>query len=340
MEKNPIIAVTGGAGFIGSHTVVELQQRGYECVIIDDFSNSEKHALDGIESITGKRPQLEEGSVCDADFLDSVFSKYTFHAVIHFAAFKSVNESVAQPLNYYRNNLTGLTTLLEAMKAHDVKQLIFSSSCTIYGTPEHTRVVSETTPPGIPNSPYGWTKLMGEQILSDFSAANPDFCVVLLRYFNPVGAHVSGKIGELPRGIPNNILPYITQVAAGVLNELTIFGNDYDTADGTCVRDFIHVSDVADAHVITMEKLDGKTGVFVFNVGTGRGTSVLELVNIFGEVTGKKIPYKFGPRRPGDVVAIAADVHKVSEELGWKTSRTVADAVRDSWRWERHLRNL
>lgn len=340
MKKNPIIAVTGGAGFIGSHTVVELQQQGYECVIIDDFSNSERQALDGIESITGIRPKLEEGSVCDAAFLDSVFSKYDFHAVIHFAAFKSVNESVAHPLRYYRNNLTGLTSLLEVMKAHEVKQLIFSSSCTIYGTPEDTRVVSEATPSGTPNSPYGWTKLMGEQILSDFSAANPDFCVVLLRYFNPVGAHVSGKIGELPRGVPNNVLPYITQVAAGILKELTIFGNDYDTPDGTCVRDFIHVSDLADAHVVAMKKLGEKSGVFVFNVGTGVGTSVLELVNMFGEVTGKKIPYVFGPRRPGDVVAIAADVSRIFKELGWKTSRTAADAVRDSWRWERHLRNV
>lgn len=331
-KKN--ILVTGGAGYIGSHTVVELIAKGYEPVILDNFSNARPVILSRIEAITGTAIPCEEGDCTDPVFLRSLFKKYTFAGVIHFAAFKAVNESVKEPLAYYHNNLSGLIYLLEVMQEFGVDQLVFSSSCTVYGTPVGTRTVDESTPLGTPNSPYGWTKWMCEQIIRDTVVASLQLKVVLLRYFNPVGAHESGLIGEWPQGTPNNILPYITQTAAGKLEQLTVFGDDYDTPDGTCIRDFIHVADLADAHIKALEYLDTNSELAVFNLGTGKGTSVLELIHAFEQVSGKPLSWKFGPRRAGDVVEICADVERARTILKWEAKRTVVDAVKDSWNWE------
>ena len=330
------ILVTGGAGYIGSHTIVELIDRGYEPVILDNFSNAQPIMLEQIAKITGRSVLFENGDCLDANFLGDVFFRHSFQGVIHFAAFKAVNESVQHPLGYYQNNLTGLVTLLQAMEAAEVTNFVFSSSCTVYGTPEGTVTVSEETPLGIPNSPYGWTKWMCEQIIRDTVVARPALHAVILRYFNPVGAHESGLIGELPQGAPNNILPYITQTAAGKLEQLTVFGDDYDTPDGTCIRDFIHVVDLAAAHIKALEYMNSHSELAVFNLGTGTGTSVLELIRAFEKVSGKQLNWKIGPRRVGDVVEIRADVELAGKELHWTAKRTVEDAVRDSWRWEQN----
>ena len=336
MSNAQHILVTGGAGYIGSHTVVELIASGYEPVIIDNFSNAQPAILEGLERIAGRKVLVETGDCTDAAFLERVFQQYAPAGVIHFAAFKSVNESVTSPLAYYHNNLSGLITLLQVMQAHDVHHIVFSSSCTVYGTPVGSPKVDETTPAGKPNSPYGWTKAMNEQILRDAAVANPQLRVVLLRYFNPVGAHPSGLIGEFPQGTPNNILPYITQTAAGKLARLTVFGNDYPTTDGTCVRDYIHVCDLAQAHIKALDYLTQHPELAVFNLGTGTGTSVLELIAAFESATGQPLSWQFGPRRAGDVAEIYADVSKAEQELGWKTTRTVEDAVKDAWRWEQN----
>lgn len=336
MKQAGKILVTGGAGYIGSHTVVELVARGYEPVIVDNFTNSTPAMVRQIEAICGHSLRVEQGDCADRTFLESVFEHHTIVGVVHFAAFKAVGESVANPLMYYHNNLTGLVVLLQVMEKFNVNRLVFSSSCTVYGTPVGTSRVDEETPLAAPNSPYGWTKWMCEQIIRDVVAAQPDLRAVMLRYFNPVGAHESGKLGELPQGVPNNILPYITQTAAGKLECLTVFGDDYSTPDGTCIRDYIHVTDLALAHISAVEHMETTKGLSIFNLGTGKGTSVLELVRAFETSSGKPVKWKVGPRRAGDVMEICADVEKAAKVLKWKALRTVDQAVADSWRWEQY----
>jgi UDP-glucose 4-epimerase len=336
MENSGKILVTGGTGYIGSHTVVELIEQGFTPVILDNFSNSHRSVAGLISEITGKNVLVEEGDCNDAGFLEHLFVKYAFDGVIHFAAYKAVGESVGKPLSYYHNNLNGLITLLSVMERFQVNKLVFSSSCTVYGTPEGTTKVDEQTPLGTPNSPYGWTKWMCEQIIRDTVLSRPELRAVLLRYFNPIGAHPSSKIGEFPQGIPNNILPYMTQTAAGMLPELTVYGSDYPTPDGTCIRDYIHVTDLAEAHISALEYMDNAGDLAVFNVGTGKGTSVLELIAAFEQATGKKLNWKFGPRRAGDVVEIFAEAALAWEKMGWKAKRSVDEAVRDAWNWEQN----
>ena len=340
MRKKKIL-VTGGAGYIGAHTVVELHKAGYEAVIVDNLSKSDKTLLNGIEKITGESPNFHQGDCMDKDFLSGVFKSHgPFSCVMHFAAFKSVGESVQEPLWYYQNNIGSLLTLLEVMKENSVQDLIFSSSCTVYGQPDSIPV-NETAPFKRAESPYGATKQMCERILEDAYATG--LRVISLRYFNPIGAHESALLGELPIGAPNNLVPYITQTAAGVREKLTIFGNDYNTADGTCIRDFIHVSDLATAHVQSMEYLAARKESSLlesFNLGTGVGVSVLQLVNEFIKVTGAKLPYTIGPRRPGDVEKVYADPAKVNSILGWKTKYTIQDSLLHAWQWEKKIRNL
>lgn len=337
MSNSNKILVTGGAGYIGSHTVVQLVERGYTPVVLDNFSNAHRSVLDAVGEIVGKPVLLEEGDCNDHDLLTSLFERHNFDGVIHFAAYKAVGESVADPLSYYHNNLNGLIVLLDVMEQFEVNKLVFSSSCTVYGTPSGSSLVNEQTPLGTPNSPYGWTKWMCEQIVRDVVKARPELKAVLLRYFNPVGAHASGKIGEYPQGVPNNILPYITQTAAGILPQVTIHGSDYPTPDGTCIRDFIHVSDLADAHIRALDYMtEAPDNLSVFNLGTGKGTSVLELIHAFEKVTGQPVKYAFGPRRAGDVTEIYAEVRLAEEKMGWQAIRTVEDAVRDAWNWEQN----
>lgn len=335
MNKGKTILVTGGAGYLGSHTVVELMHAGYSVVILDNFSNTSKEVYASLLSLLPSEPILFEGSVLDYNLLDLIFKAHKIDAVIHFAAFKAVGESVENPLMYYENNITGLIRLLAMMEENEVKKLVFSSSCTVYGIPENEICVSESTPLGIPNSPYGQTKQMGEQIIQDFCKSN-GVEAVMLRYFNPVGAHESAKIGELPNGVPNNILPFITQTAFGEREELKVFGNDYDTTDGTCVRDFIHVVDVAEAHVKALEVEQKSENPLILNLGTGKGSSVLELITAFEDANGIKINWSFADRRPGDVPAIFANPEKAEKILNWKTKRTITDAVRDAWNWEKY----
>lgn len=336
MTTTKYILVTGGAGYIGSHTCVELVAQGYIPVILDNFSNAHRSIIQPIESITGKQLIVHEGDCTNRAVLEAVFRTYAFDGVIHFAAFKAVGDSVAKPIDYYQNNLNSLLTLLSVMEEYKVTKLVFSSSCTVYGTPEAATHVDENTPLGIPNSPYGWTKWMGEQIIRDVTTAQPELNAVLLRYFNPVGAHESGIIGEFPQGIPNNILPYITQTASGVLQQLTVFGSDYPTPDGTCIRDFIHVSDLAEAHIKALEYMENHSELAVFNIGTGKGTSVLELIAAFEKATGNKLNWKFGPRRAGDVTEIYADASLAALKMNWKSKRTVEQAVQDAWKWEQN----
>lgn len=334
MEKKVI--VTGGAGFIGSHTVVELMDCGYTPIIIDNFSNSEEFILERLEKLIGKKVKCYKVDCRDKEALDKIFQEEKPDSVIHFAAFKAVGESVEEPLKYYNNNLGSLIILLEVMKKNQVNTLVFSSSCTVYGEPESVPV-SESTPMKKAASPYGNTKIICEQILKEFMVENKEFKISCLRYFNPIGAHPSSLIGELPRGIPNNLVPYITQTAAGWRQELTINGNDYDTVDGTCIRDYIHVVDLARAHVATLSWLENKEGLStteIFNLGTGKGHTVLEAVNTFMEVTGQPVKYKIGPRRAGDVVKIFASVEKANKELNWKTNYTLADALKHAWQWQ------
>ena len=330
--KNGSILVTGGVGFIGSHTVVELVNAGYSPIILDNFSNADKRMLQGIHALCDRTIPLIEGDCSDKKLLEKIFAENDISGVIHFAAFKAVGESVGDPLKYYDNNLSGTVTLLQTMLEAGVTRFVFSSSCTVYGIPKTDTVVFENTPLGEPNSPYGWTKWMCERIIQDTVHAT-SLEAVLLRYFNPIGAHESGLIGELPVGIPNNIVPYMTQTAIGLREKLTVFGADYETPDGTCIRDYIHVSDLARAHVLALE-VQTHGNAEVFNLGTGQGTSVLELIHAFEKATGKPLPYELGPRRSGDVPAIVADVHKAETVLGWRAVRSVEKAIADAWNWE------
>lgn len=335
------VLVTGGAGYIGAHTAVELFNAGYEPVIIDNLSRSDRTLLDGMEKITGVKPNFHQGDCLDEKFLGRVFAdEGPFQCVLHFAAYKSVGESVQEPLMYYENNIGSLVALLKVMKAHNTTEIIFSSSCTVYGQPDRIPV-DETAPFKRAESPYGATKQMSERILEDAHATG--FRVISLRYFNPIGAHPSALMGELPIGVPNNLVPYITQTAAGKREKLTIFGNDYDTPDGTNIRDFIHVVDLANGHVKAMEYLDrmpeGKV-YEAFNLGTGQGVSVMELVTQFQEVTGVKLNYTIGSRRPGDVVKVYADPAKVNAKLGWKAKYSSADALLHAWAWEKKLKGV
>jgi UDP-glucose 4-epimerase len=326
------ILVTGGAGYIGSHTVVELVAAGYEAIIVDNFSNGSVQVLDRLKSITGREISFYQGSVADKGFMNRVFEENHIDAVIHFAAYKAVGESVQEPLKYYENNVGGTIALLEVMKENKVDHIIFSSSATVYGM-NNISPLTEDLPTSATN-PYGYTKLMMEQILTDLARAHSDWSVTNLRYFNPIGAHESGMIGEAPNGIPNNLMPYITQVAVGKLQELSVFGNDYDTHDSTGVRDYIHVVDLAKGHVLALKHNLENKGVAVFNLGTGIGYSVLDMVKAFENVNGVKIPYVIKNRRPGDVATCYADASKANDILGWKAEKTLQDMMRDSWRWQ------
>jgi UDP-glucose 4-epimerase len=332
------VLVTGGAGYIGAHTAVELFNAGYEPVIVDNLSRSDRTLLKGMEKITGRKPNFKEADCLDEKYLNEIFGvEGPISCVLHFAAYKSVGESVQQPLMYYENNIGSLVTLLKVMKHNNVKDLIFSSSCTVYGQPDSIPV-NENAPFKRAESPYGATKQMSERILED--AYLTGFRVVSLRYFNPIGAHPTALMGELPIGAPNNLVPYITQTAAGKRDKLTIFGNDYDTPDGTNIRDFIHVVDLGIAHVKAMGYLEKQPPVNcyeAFNLGTGVGVSVMELVNQFQQLTGEKLNYTIGPRRPGDVVKVYADPAKVNKALNWKTRYTTADALKHAWAWETSL---
>lgn len=332
------IMVTGGTGYIGSHTSVELIKRGYDIVIVDNFYNSSPKVLDRIEELTGVKPKFYKADVRDKAALDSIFEKEQIDAVIHFAALKAVGESVAKPLEYFENNISGTILLCEAMRDHGVKKIIYSSSATVYGDPASVPI-REDFPLSVTN-PYGRTKLVTEQLLTDWSASDPEVRVILLRYFNPVGAHESGRIGEAPSGIPNNLTPYITQVAVGKRPFLNVFGDDYPTPDGTGVRDYIHVVDLAIGHICALERFDKmEAPVEIFNLGTGRGYSVLEVVKAFCKAVGKDIPYKICPRRPGDIAECYADPTKAEKVLGWKAERGIDEMCEDSWRWQRENPN-
>ncbi|MDD6446665.1 UDP-glucose 4-epimerase GalE [Oscillospiraceae bacterium LCP25S3_E10] len=326
------ILLTGGAGFIGSHTCIELIKAGHKAVIADDLSNSKPAVLERLKELTGQDIPFYNIDVADKEKVDSMFAKENFDAVIHFAGFKAVGESVAKPLMYYRNNLDTTLTLLEAMAKYNVNNFVFSSSATVYGVPERVPLV-EGMKTGCTN-PYGWTKLMIEQILTDAAAANKNLSVVLLRYFNPIGAHPSGRIGEDPTGIPNNLLPYITQVAIGKLPQLGVFGNDYPTHDGTGVRDYIHVVDLAKGHVKAIEYAHKNKGTEIFNLGTGIGYSVLDIVKAFEKANDIKIPYVIKPRRDGDIAECYADPTKARDVLGWRAEETLENMCKDSWRWQ------
>ena len=324
------VLVSGGAGYIGSHTVVELIRAGHTPIIADDLSNAKADVVDRIETITGVRPAFYQLDCKDHEALRQVFTAHKIDAIIHFAAFKAVGESVKKPLQYYRNNLCGTMTLLEVMEEFDCKKFIFSSSATVYG-PNNPYPYKEEMPAIESSSPYGWTKVMNERILKDYVTAHPDFCAILLRYFNPIGSHESGLLGDDPNGIPNNLMPYISRVAAGQLEKLTIYGGDYDTPDGTCQRDYLHVVDLARGHLKALEYAYGTTGVEAINLGTGNGTSVLELVNAFQTVNEMSLNYVIGDRREGDLPAFWADATKAKELLGWEATHTVEDMCRSAW---------
>jgi len=329
------IFVTGGAGYIGSHTIVELLNRGYDVVAVDNFVNSKPEAIKRVMELAGREFVFYEMDVCDAEKLDKVFSEHNFDCVIHFAGLKAVGESVGKPLEYYENNLNSTLTLCETMKKHNVKNVIFSSSATVYSA-DNEMPLTETSRTGGCTNPYGWTKFMCEQILSDTAHANDGWSVALLRYFNPIGAHESGRIGEDPQNIPNNLMPYIAQVAVGRLPFLSVFGDDYDTVDGTGVRDYIHVIDLALGHVAAVEYLNSHTGTSIFNLGTGKGVSVLELVSAFEDATGVEIPKKIAPRRPGDIATCYASTDWAKKELGWETEKTLLQACADTWKWQKN----
>lgn len=333
------ILVTGGTGFIGSHTAVALMEAGYRVVIVDNFSNSEAHILDRISDVANKQPAFYQVDCTSKESLDRIFREnQDIEGVIHFAAFKAVGESVEQPMKYYRNNLDSMMAVLESMTDNSIDRLVFSSSCTVYGQPD-TIPVTEQTPPGQVGSPYGFTKLACEHMIADYSVPHPELQSVILRYFNPIGAHPSGKLGELPIGRPNNLVPYITQTAAGLRDELVIFGDDYPTGDGTCIRDFIHVMDLADAHVKALEWIgdESRENPGVFNLGVGEGQSVLKLVKSFEEMTGKSLKWRYGSRRSGDIPEIFANVEKAKEVLGWQARYSPQDALMDAWRWQQNL---
>ena len=335
------ILVTGGTGYIGSHTTVELIEEGFDVVIIDNLYNSEAEVIDRIFQITGVKPELNVFDICDKEKLNSFFRNHgDIDGIIHFAAYKAVGESVNKPLDYYRNNLMSLINLLEAMKAFGVPNIVFSSSCTVYGQPEKLPV-SEDAPIQPAESPYGNTKQIGEEIIRDTAAANPKINAISLRYFNPIGAHPSALIGELPRGVPENLVPYITQTAYGLRDELKVFGNDYDTPDGSCIRDYLHVVDLAKAHVTAVKRLvekKNKANYEVFNLGTGKGVSVLEAIKSFERVTGIKLKYKIAGRRAGDIEKIWADPSLANRELGWSTKSTLDESMETAWKWENYIR--
>ncbi len=331
------VLVTGGAGFIGSHTCVELLNAGYEVVVVDNLCNSSEKSLERVRQITGKDLTFYKADLLDRQAVNEIFEKESIDSVIHFAGLKAVGESVQKPLEYYYNNVTGTLILCDVMRKHGVKKIVFSSSATVYGSPK-TVPIKEDFPLHVTN-PYGRTKLMLEEILRDLNVADPEWDVILLRYFNPIGAHKSGLIGEDPKGIPNNLLPYITQVAVGKLEKLGVFGNDYDTHDGTGVRDYIHVVDLALGHVKAIEKIQNKTGVLVYNLGTGVGYSVLDVVKSFEKASGVKIPYEIKPRRAGDIATCYADPSLAKAELGWEAKRGIEEMCEDSWRWQKNNPN-
>ena len=327
------VLVTGGAGFIATHTDIELLNKGYDVISVDNYGNSSPVALERVEQITGKPVKRYDGDVRDEALMERVFTENNIDWVIHFAGLKAVGESVAKPIEYYDNNLYSTLVLLKVMKKHNVKKIIFSSSATVYGTPKELPITEET-PTGGTTNPYGTSKLFQEQILRDVHVADPSWTIVLLRYFNPVGAHPSGDMGEDPQGIPNNLMPYIAQVAVGRRDSLAIFGNDYPTEDGTGVRDYIHVMDLADGHVVAMEKLANKPGVHIYNLGAGVGSSVLDVVNAFSKACGKPVNYHFAPRREGDLPAYWADASKADRELNWRVTRTLDEMAQDTWHWQ------
>ena len=332
------ILVTGGAGYIGSHTVVELQEAGYDVVVLDNLCNSSEKSLERVEAITGKKVKFYKADILDREALEDIFAKESIDSCIHFAGLKAVGESVAKPWEYYNNNITGTLVLVDVMRKHGVKNIIFSSSATVYGNPAFIPITEEC-PKGQCTNPYGWTKSMLEQILSDLHVADPEWNIVLLRYFNPIGAHKSGTMGENPNGIPNNLMPYVTQVAVGKRPELGVFGNDYDTHDGTGVRDYIHVVDLAKGHVKALKKIEEKAGLKLYNLGTGKGYSVLDIVKNFEEATGVKVPYSIKPRRPGDIATCYSDASKAKEELGWVAENGIREMCEDSWRWQKNNPN-
>ena len=338
------ILVTGGTGFIGSHTTVELQNAGYEVVIVDNLSNSQASVVDGIEKITGVRPAFEQVDCCDKDAMEGVFKKYPkIDGIIHFAASKAVGESVEKPLLYYRNNFVSLINLLELMPQYNVKGIIFSSSCTVYGQPDPQYLpVSEDAPIKPAESPYGNTKQVNEEIIRDTINSGSPIKAILLRYFNPIGSHPSAIIGEMPNGVPMNLIPYVTQTAMGIRKELKVFGNDYNTPDGTCIRDYIYVVDLAKAHVKAMERVldTDNEALEVFNVGTGRGVSTKEIVDAFERATGVKLNWTYAPRRAGDIEKVWADPKKANEVLGWKAETNLDDTLRSAWNWQKRLREL
>ena len=327
------VLVTGGAGYIGSHTVVELQNAGYDVVVLDNLSNASEKALDRVSKITGKPVKFYKADILDRDALNDIFDKETIESCIHFAGLKAVGESVVKPWEYYENNIAGTLTLVDVMRKHNVKNIIFSSSATVYGDPAQIPITEECQK-GQCTNPYGWTKSMLEQVLTDIQKADPEWNVMLLRYFNPIGAHKSGTIGENPNGIPNNLMPYITQVAVGKLKELGVFGNDYDTPDGTGVRDYIHVVDLAKGHVKALKKIEENPGLAIYNLGTGKGYSVLDIVKNFEAATGVKIPYVIKPRRAGDIATCYCDASKAEKELDWKAENGIREMCEDSWRWQ------
>lgn len=336
------VLVTGGAGYIGSHTTVELIGAGYDVVIVDDLSNSDIEAVEGIRKITGVDVPFEEADCCDRAAMDKIFKKYKFNSVIHFAASKAVGESVVKPLLYYKNNLTSLMNVLELMLENNVRNIVFSSSCTVYGEPD-VLPVTEQTPRKPANSPYGNTKQMCEDIVRDTTKAFPQIKAISLRYFNPIGAHPSALIGELPKGVPGNLVPFITQTAAGLRDHLSVFGDDYNTPDGSAIRDYIDVMDLAKAHVVAMARMDenkSKADYEIFNIGTGRGLSVLELVHKFEEVNHLSLKYEIVGRREGDIEKIWADTSYANTELGWKALRPIEDTLAAAWAWEKHLRGI
>lgn len=327
------ILVTGGAGYIGSHTCVELLEAGYDVVVVDNLSNSSEVSLERVKEITGKTLTFYQADIVDYDAMNQIFSAEKIDCVIHFAGLKAVGESVSKPLEYYQNNISGTLVLCDVMGKHQVKNIIFSSSATVYGDPAFIPITEEC-PKGTPTNPYGWTKSMLEQILTDLHTADEEWNVILLRYFNPIGAHKSGKIGENPKGIPNNLLPYVAQVAVGKLEYVGVFGNDYDTPDGTGVRDYIHVVDLAQGHVKAIEKLLENPGVKIYNLGTGQGYSVLEVIKAFERACGHEIPYQMKPRRPGDIATCYSDASPAKQELGWEAKYGINEMCADAWRWQ------
>lgn len=337
-ESVMAILVTGGAGYIGSHTCVELQNAGYEVVVLDNLSNASEKSLERVKAITGKEVTFYKGDILDRAILEKIFEEQDIESCIHFAGLKAVGESVAKPWEYYHNNITGTLVLVDVMRRHGCKNLIFSSSATVYGDPVQIPITEEC-PKGACTNPYGWTKSMLEQIFMDMQKADKEWNIVLLRYFNPIGAHKSGTMGENPNGIPNNLMPYVTQVAVGKLKELSVFGNDYNTPDGTGVRDYIHVADLAVGHVKALKKLEERAGLCIYNLGTGHGYSVLDIVKNFEEATGAHVPYVIKDRRPGDIATCYCDPAKAERELGWKAQFGIREMCEDAWRWQKNNPN-